>query len=282
MEFQFTFSPIPSGRSFIVFSQSYENYSVLHAHQDFELNLMVAGEGKRIVGNKISTFGNDDLILVGPNMPHNRCLDETERINAPECLTLFIAEKLIKSELAPVPELEPILKLFNRSLSGLVFKGKGVKVIHHQLKQLAEIHGVESFVQLFNLLKTLTEIEVQEIISLTPEVTISQYRDLSQIKIIYDYVVRHLQESITLDKAAGLLNMAPGSFSRYFKKRTGKSFIQYVKDIRIAQASKMLSDTEIPIAQICFESGYNNLANFNFYFKSIMKMTPSEYRKSFR
>ena len=74
----------------------------------------------------------------------------------------------------------------------------------------------------------------------------------------------------------------PGSFCRYFKKRTGKTFIQYVKEIRISIAAKKLAESDKPIAQICYESGYNNLANFNLYFKNIMEMTPSEYRKNFR
>jgi AraC-like DNA-binding protein len=137
-------------------------------------------------------------------------------------------------------------------------------------------------IALFGLLKSLTEIKEQEILSLAPGLPASLYKDLDQVKKVYDYVLRNIQENITLETAAEILHMTPGSFCRYFKKRTGKSFIQYLIDIRMSVASQMLSQTEKPISQICIESGYNNLANFNFYFKRTMKLTPSEYRKNFR
>lgn len=282
MEFQFTMNNIPQGKSFIVFRQPYESFSVIYAHKNYELNFISSGHGKRIVGNNISTFENGDLILIGPELPHGREFPLSEQIKLPECLTLIISETLVNSDLSHIQELESIQNLFRRALKGLAFKGNSVKEVAQQMEHLADLQGTDSFIFLLKLLKTLTEIEDQEILSLTPELTLSYYKDLDQIKSVYDFVQRSLHNRITLDTAASLLNMAPGSFCRFFKKRTGKSFIQYVKEIRISHASGMLSDTEIPVAQICFESGYNNLANFNFYFKSIMKMTPTEYRKNFR
>ena len=269
-------------KSFSIQKQGYEVYSTLHTHKNYELNLMTSGSGKRIVGNNISTFENNDLILIGPDLPHNRELNESGKNNPPECLILSISENLVNDNLIRIQELESIRHLFERAKSGLAFKGKGVKLIEQQMMQLEELQGCDSYIALIKLLISLTEFEEQEILSLTPELTLSNYKDLDQIKTIYDFVLRNIQDTIPLDTAAGLLHMAPGSFCRFFKKRTGKSFLQYVKDIRISIASNMLSNTEKPIAQISLESGYNNLANFNFYFKSIMKMTPSEYRKNFR
>lgn len=282
MKFQFTMINIPQGKSFWVQKQQYEEFSVLHAHKNYELNLIKSGSGKRIVGNNIAPFENYDLILLGPDLPHSREINEPERNNSPECLVLYISETLINNCLIQIPELESIQNLFGRALSGIAFKGDEVKSIAFQIEQLTDLHGIESFIAIIKLLQTLAEIKDQEILSLTPELPTSYYMDLYQIKTVYDYVLRNIQETITLETAAGLLHMAPGSFCRFFKKRTGKSFMQYMKDIRISQASNMLSKSEKSIAQICFECGYNNLANFNFYFKSIMKMTPSEYRKNFR
>ena len=269
-------------KSFSVQKQGYEVYSVIHAHKNYELNLMTSGSGKRIVGNNISSFENNDLILIGPDLPHNRELLESEKSNPPECLILSISENLVNNNLIQIQELESIRKLFERALSGLVFKGEGIKLIEQQMMQLEELQGCESYIAMIKLLVSLTEFKEQEILSLTPEFTLSNYKDLDQVKTVYDFVLRNIQDKISLDTVAGLLHMAPGSFCRFFKKRTGKSFLQYVKDIRISIASSLLSNTEKPIAQISLESGYNNLANFNFYFKSIMKMTPSEYRKNFR
>ena len=282
MEFQFIKTDIPEEKSFSVRRQSFEEYSVIHMHNNFELNLLTSGSGKRIVGNNISPFENEDLILIGPNLPHNRELTDFEKNNQPECLTLYISEALVNSDLFQIKELESIRNLFSRALSGVVFKGEGVKPIGRQILHLAKLKGCDSFIALIKLLKSLTEIEEQETLSLTPELQLSNYKDLDQVKVVYDYVVHNMQNTITLDSVSGLLHMAPGSFCRFFKKRTGQSFLQYVKDIRISNASRLLAETEMAIAQISIESGYNNLANFNFYFKRIMKMTPSEYRKNFR
>ena len=282
MEFLFKTIDILEEKSFSVQKQRYEEYSVIHAHKNYELNLMTLGSGKRIVGNNISSFENNDLILIGPNLPHNRILTGPERNNPPECLILYISERMINNDLIRIKELETIQQLFIRAMSGLAFKGDGVKQVEQKITQLAGLQGTDGFIALLQLLKSLTEIEGQELLSLSPELLDSHYKDLDKIKMVYDYVLHNIHNPITLDEVAGLLHMAPGSFSHFFKKRTGKSFLQYVKDIRISIASKMLSNTEKPIAQICLESGYNNLANFNFYFKSLMKMTPSEYRKNFR
>jgi len=282
MEFQLMKVDIPEEKSFSVQKEGYDTSSVFHMHKSYELNFVTSGSGKRIVGNNISTFESNDLVLIGPNLPHHRELSEQERSNPPECLILYISESLINRDLVQIKELEAIHDLFNRAKSGVAFKGEGIKQIERQILQLHDLKGSDAFIVLLKLLKSLTEIEEQEILSLAPEFPVSRYKDLDQIKIVYDYVLRNIQEVIRLDAISGLLNMAPGSFCRFFKKRTGKSFMQYVKDIRISIASKMLSNTEKPIAQISFESGYNNLANFNFYFRSIMKMTPSEYRRNFR
>ena len=282
MEFKYTKIDIPQERSFLVQDQQYEEYSVIHVHKNYELNLIMSGGGKRIVGNSILPFENYDLILIGPDLPHSRELTAEAKNNPPTCLILYISDTFINNCLNQITELEPVRNLFTRALSGIAFKSDKIKDIAHDIKQLNELKGIDAFIAIINLLKTLTEIDEQEVLSLTPELPISYYKDLNQIKIIYDYVVHHVQDNITLDTASGLLNMAPGSFCRFFKKRTGKTFMQYVIDIRISIASKMLAGTEKPIAQICIECGYNNLANFNLYFKNTMKMTPSEYRKNFR
>ena len=282
MEFKFKTIDIPQGKSFWVQKQKYSEFSVIIAHKHYQLSLIPSGRGKRIVGNNISSFENCDLILLGPNLPHRFEIHENEIANAPECLALYLSLGFVQSSLVQIPEFEPIRDLFGKAQSGIVFRGFDVKTITSQIGLLDRSSGIESMIALFGLLKTLTEIEEQEILSLAPGLPVSLYKDLDQVKKVYDYVSRNIQKTITLETASEILHMAPESFCRYFKKRTGKTFIQYLKEIRISVASQMLSQTEKPISQICIESGYNNLANFNFYFKKTMKLTPSEYRKNFR
>jgi AraC-like DNA-binding protein len=107
-------------------------------------------------------------------------------------------------------------------------------------------------------------------------------KDQNNINKIYEYVFRNIRTGIKLKEAAALVYMEPGSFCRYFRKKTHKTFMDYVKIVRIGIAAKLLAETDKQITQICYECCYNNLANFNHYFKTIMKKTPSEYRKDFK
>jgi AraC-like DNA-binding protein len=107
-------------------------------------------------------------------------------------------------------------------------------------------------------------------------------KNREKINKVYEYVFQNIQEGIRLEDASSVLNMAPSSFCRFFKKKTGLSFMEYVKNVRVGIAAKLLAETDKQITQICFESGYNNLANFNHYFKANMGKTPSDYRKNFR
>ncbi|NEW85626.1 MAG: hypothetical protein GZ094_25135, partial [Mariniphaga sp.] len=206
MEFQFMQVDIPEEKSFSVQVQQYDTSSVIHMHKNYELNFVTSGSGKRIVGNHISSFDSNDLILIGPNLLHHRELSETEKNIPLECLILYISESLINRDLIQIKELEAIHDLFNRAKSGVAFKGDSVKLIKQQMLQLAELQGSDGFIALLILLKSLTEIEEKEILSLAPEFTVSHYKDLDQIKIIYNYVLLNIQDTITLDAVSGLLN----------------------------------------------------------------------------
>ena len=126
------------------------------------------------------------------------------------------------------------------------------------------------------------QIEDREYLTLPSSLPNSYAKDQDQINKVYEYVFQNIQDGIRLKDAASLVYMEPSSFCRYFKKKSNKTFMNYVKNVRIGIAAKLLAETDKQITQICYESGYNNLANFNHYFKVIMKKTPSEYRKSFK
>ena len=283
MEFVFAKINVPHEHSFItrrlILS---ENNPKIHSHKNYELNLIVSGSGRRIVGNNISSFESGDLVLLGPDLPH--CWEVLDRQNElpPSCIVIHFYENIVGSDFFNLPELETVKELLNRANSGLFFKGEKIGYVIDCMKRLVNLNGLESYIELLHIFKGLIQIDDKESLSLTPEYPISYFKDLDQIKDVYEYVFHNIQEGISLKAASNLLKMAPGSFCRYFKKRTGKTFIQYVKEIRISIAAKKLAESDKPIAQICYESGYNNLANFNLYFKNIMGMTPSEYRRNFR
>ncbi len=284
MEFVFEKIFLPSKHSFIarksLMSESSER---IHSHKNFELNLVLQGSGRRIVGNHISSYESGDLVLVGPDIPHNWQVLNPDNDNPATCITIHFYENIIGSDFFNIPELETVKNLLHSANKGIHFKGKKrLKKIIPKLEELVSLSGFEAYIELLKVFNLLLQMEDFEYLSLSPYYTETFDKDLENINLIYEYVFNNIQEGVSLKYASELVHMAPGSFCRYFKKKTNQPFMQYVKNIRIGMAAKMLAETDKQITQICYECGYNNLANFNHYFKLIMGKTPSAYRKGFK
>jgi AraC-like DNA-binding protein len=168
-----------------------------------------------------------------------------------------------------------------KSVNGIWFKGKKTEKVGNVLKKMVSLKGLELYIELLKVFHLLLGIEERENLALPSSLPIFD-KDQNHINKIYEYVFRNIRTGIKLKEASALVYMEPGSFCRYFRKKTNKTFMDYVKSVRIGIAAKLLAETDKQITQICYECGYNNLANFNHYFKTIMKKTPSEYRKDFK
>ncbi|MBE9518599.1 MAG: helix-turn-helix domain-containing protein, partial [Bacteroidetes bacterium] len=259
-----------------------ERLPKIHSHKNYELNYIVSGAGRRIVGDNISSFERNDLVLLGPEVPHSWEILESQKNIAPSCITTHFYENIISSDFFNIPELEDVVDLLKRANRGISFKGSKIKKIRAKLERLVQLDGLESYIELLTIFNDLLQVENYEYLASDVDMPDKFTKDLDRINSVYEYVFLNIEEGVRLEDVADLLHMAPGSFCRYFKKKTNRTFTQYVKGVRIGIAAKMLIETEKSVTQICYDSGYNNLANFNHYFKSIMKKTPSEYRKNFR
>ena len=254
----------------------------IHSHKNFELNYITSGSGKRIVGNSIKPYTQGDLVLMGPNIPH--CWDPmlNEAGKEPECIVTHFYENLISSDFLKIPELDEVETLLKSAGNGIVFRGKRVEKAGVSLAKMLNMKGLSLYVELLKVFELLLKIKDREVLALPDSKPIFTDRNQAQINKIYEYVFNNIQSGIFLKDAASLVFMESGSFCRYFRKKTNQTFMNYVKNVRIGIASRLLAETDKQIAQICYECGYKNLANFNLYFKGIMKKTPSEYRRDFR
>ncbi|MEN8227884.1 MAG: AraC family transcriptional regulator [Bacteroidota bacterium] len=283
MEYVFEKIQVPNKHSFISREiQLAERLPKIHSHKNFELNYIVSGSGRRIVGDNISSFEKGDLVLLGPEVPHSWEILESQKNSPPSCITTHFYENIIGSGFFNIPELENVESLLKQSNRGISFRGSKIKKIKIKLERLVNLEGLESYIELLNIFNDLLQVETFEYLASASDLPVKFTKDLDRINSVYEYVFLNIEEGIKLEDVAGLLHMAPGSFCRYFKKKTNRTFTQYVKSVRIGIAAKMLVETEKSITQICYDSGYNNLANFNHYFKSLMNKTPSDYRKNFR
>lgn len=282
MELIFDKIHVPHRHSFIA-RQYYQDDRPprIHSHKNFELNFVVTGAGKRIVGNNISSFDDGDLVLLGPDLPH--CWDtfRSKKEIQPVSIVIHFYEDLIASDFFNIPELAEVKELLRQANVGIWFKGEKIKMVAACLERLVGLKGLESYIELLKVFHLLLQMEDREFLSDTAY-SPAYAKDLEKIKQVYKYVFEHIQTGIRQEEAAALLHMTPGAFCRYFKKKTSRTFMDYVKSVRIRLAAKMLAETDKAISQVCYESGYNNIANFNHQFRTIMQKTPSEYRKVFR
>jgi AraC-like DNA-binding protein len=283
MDYVFEKIEVPTKHSFIVREiQLAERAPKIHSHKNYELNFIVSGSGRRIVGNNITSFEHNDLVLLGPDLPHCWEILQADKDRSPSCITIHFYENIIHSDFFNIPEMEVVMELLKQASHGIYFSGNDLPEIKRRLRRLLDLQGLESYIELLNIFNLLLRMENREVLSETVLYSKDFARDLEQINKVYEYVFMNIGKGIKLQEAADIVNMASGSFCRYFKKKTNLTFMEYVKKVRISLAAKMLIETDKSISQICYESGYNNLANFNHYFKTLMKKTPSEYRKMFR
>lgn len=282
MEFVFEKIYVPNNHSFISRKLPLSSNARIHSHKNFELNYISSGTGRRIVGDNISGFEKGDLVLLGPELPHCWELLDSEKDEVPTCIVTHFSENIIDSDFFRMPELEKVVDLLKTANSGIRFKTDDDSEIRQILIELSESKGLEYYIGLLKVFNNLIKIVDKEQLSNPINRSSIFSKNMEKINKVYEYVFQNIQEGIKLEEASGVLNMAPSSFCRFFKKKTGLSFMEYVKNVRVGIAAKLLAETDKQITQICFESGYNNLANFNHYFKANMGKTPSDYRKNFR
>ena len=282
MEFVFEKIFVPEKHSFITRKLPLMSNERIHSHSNFELNLITHGIGRRIVGDNISGFEKGDLVLLGRDLPHCWEVLDHDKGYESTCLVTHFSENILKSDFFNMPELENMVNLLKKASRGIRFKMKDNKEIKILLEKMVHLKGLEYYIGLLQIFNILLHVEETQLLSnpVNPKAGFSQ--NLEKINKVYEYVFQNIQEGIKLEEASSVLNMAPSSFCRYFKKKTNITFMEYVKSVRIGMAAKLLAETDKQITQICYESGYNNLANFNHYFKDIMGKTPSDYRRSFR
>lgn len=170
--------------------------------------------------------------------------------------------------------------MFDRSVNGILFKKEEVKKIAPRLLKVSELDGIDYFFELFSILYDLSKTQGQKLLS-AAQIPSNNFENSDKIKLFYNYIQENYAKKITLDEVAELLNMSKVSFNRFMKKTTNHTFIEYLNDVRIDNASRLLAGMDYSISEIAYMCGFNNIANFNRIFKKTKKLTPSMYRKKF-
>ena len=259
-------------------------WPVWHFHPEIDILLTLKDSGNYIIGDYMGPLHPGNLVMIGPNLPHAFMpfTEDEGNVNNPAMICLQFSPESLGMDLMEKPEMTSVKNLFNRSKYGLEILGETRNQAITILKRMEdenELLRFASLIELFNLLANSSELKPLASPSYTPSLNT---KSVEKIDTIIQYIREHIDQPISLDDAASLVHMGSKSFSRFFKKNTGKTFVQYVNEIRIGEACKRLLNSELSITDIAFDVGYNTLSNFNRRFMEIKSMTPRDYRKKIR
>lgn len=253
-----------------------EYKSLYHYHPEYEIVCVLNSSGARHVGNHFSSYKNGDLVIMGPNLPHSGFDLNAHGLH--EEIVIQIKENMFKQTIIPIPEMAEIIPLLEKVKYGICFSGNSKEEITKRLIGLLNLSSFEKFMELISILHlmaTTTEYEL-----LNPETIFSSAIVKNNIRLqnIFNYVEQHFQEEINIKKVAAVANLSVSSFCTYFKKTMNTNFTDFLNHYRIQRACIMLQH-EKTISETSFECGFNNIPYFNKVFKSIVKKTPSAFKK---
>lgn len=252
----------------------------LHYHPEYELTLIIQGNGKRFVGDSIENFEAGDLVLLGSNLPHFWRSDKVFYENSKpvsEAIVIQFSTNFIKDILEKLPECKSIISMMNLSKSGIKFSG----VFQPFLEKIVEERGTKRLLRLLELLEFLSKTTDYQLLASEHFNIKPDDAENERMKKILEFTLDNFQNEILIETIAEIAHLTVPSFCRYFKSRTRKTYIEYLNEIRVSHARKLLINNELGISQIGLESGFQNLSHFHRIFKNQVGVTPLAYRRNF-
>ena len=254
-----------------------------HFHKEYELTVIERSEGTRFIGDQVSLFQPSDMVLIGPNIPHlyrnNEDYYKNPEIGA-KSIDIHFTDDFLGNSFFDVPEMKMVRRLLNRTNLALSINGSTKEYVREQLYEMQELTPVRRLMKLLDILIVLsTSKNLSNILS--QEFTVSNNKDAARIDIVFQYILKNFRNEIYIEEIASKLNMSIGSFSRYFKHHTRKTFSNYVTEVRISHACRMLIEDTYSVSEIGYLTGFENQSNFYRHFKKYTGVTPKEYTARF-
>lgn len=288
-----------------------------HFHPHYQLFLVEEGTGTRFIGDSIKPFGPGDLVFLGPNLPHLWRSDQAyfsrrtdhKPPEADECTTsvpsdtaasasqstrdrqplvargivVYFSEDFLGHDFFEKQEMSHLRQLLNHARQGLEWTGSTRSRVESVLQDLTtQPVGFGRVLRLLTLLDELSHATDYRFLTSPGYTNTVKPTETDRMQLVHDYVLGHFPDDLSLDTVADLAGMTPPAFCRYFKARANKTFSEFVSEVRVGHACKLLMNGRLSITQISFESGFRTLSNFNRQFKDITGQTPSGYVKTYR
>ena len=257
-----------------------------HFHEEYEIVYVLKSTGTRFVGNNIESFSDGDLVLLGSSVPHMYRNDIQYYQNDPEkrvhAITLQFTKDFFHHSLHQYPEFSHIKKLLEEAQYGVYFFKNANGVIREKITKALHLTGLELLLDTITILSLMSKSKDKRLLSDESEENMNTSRDDDpRVVKVKAFLHREYTRDISLKEVANIAGMNESAFCRYFLEKTSKTCFQYINELRITYACKLLLERKLTITQICYEVGYNNISNFNCQFKRITGYTPTKYRIEF-
>jgi AraC-like DNA-binding protein len=256
-----------------------------HFHPHYQLFTVLEGTGTRFIGDNIAPFEAGDTVFLGPNLPHLWRSDapyfETGASLQTAGIVVYFQEDFLGQDFLHKPEMRPIQQLLNLSMRGIVYTGQAREQIRSELAAWLHLEPFQQLVRLLLLLNELANSGEGALITSYNYQNTFKLSETERMQKVHTHVLQNFQKELRLSEIASLAGMSEAAFCRYFKTRSNKTFTDFVSEIRIGHACKLLVEDRLSISQIAYESGFDTLSNFNRHFKRIKQQTPREFRKAY-
>jgi len=250
----------------------------LHFHRAYEISLVVGGSGKRIIGDKIDTYQDSDMVLLGPNLKHRWDITSSCQVSTNINRTIIHFTEDSLSPLIAKEVFYPIKIMLQHASRGVEFLGNTKEKAAQIIQNISITNTFEASLEFLKVLHLLATTKEKRFIA-SPGYSSKIIPQINQrIDKVYEYIQHNFHQPITVKEVAKLANMSTSAFSHYFKKSTNQSFIRFLTEVRLGKACELLCSTSLGISEIANKTGYANISNFNRLFKKYKGCTPIEFR----
>jgi len=256
-------------------------YDTLHQHPEIQVTLIEESHGTLIYGDYLGSFQPGDVFVIGSNAPHvfrndSSYYKSNSDLHA-KALTFFFDKETLGAPFLELPEAKGLVELINQAGRGMKLSGSCIETLRLSIRTLFKQEGLNRIIYLIEILKQLSSAEQFEYLSGQLQTKKVNEVEGKRLNDIFNFTMEAYDRPIQLAEVAAIANMTTTAFCRYFKQHTRKTYLDFLNEYRIGQACKLLAEKDKPIAQIAFESGFNNLSNFNRRFKGVKGVSPRDF-----
>lgn len=255
-----------------------------HYHPEVELIYFEKGNGTQFIGDSIQRFQSGDVVLLGANLPHywrfdDIYFDEKAGVRS-DVNVVHFRENFWGDTFLNLPENVVIRNLLEKAKRGIKIMGDDKKYLGALVETIVLTEGPKKIMLLMDALMGIAASKQSALVTSIGSRNDFHQSENDRINAIYDYSIANFKRKIQMQEMAAVANISPNSFCRYFKSRTRKTYSQFINEIRVGHACKLLMENKINVKQICYESGFHNFASFHKYFKTITGKSPLNYQKA--